>query len=258
VDQTRAARIQTAIAKQARRDGEAVTLVHICRACAALMAASGVSLMLAGTGAMPQVVCVTGELAERLAEIQITCGEGPALQALASGRLVLALDLDSAAAQRRWPAFAPQAHCEQVQAVLAIPLRLGAIIVGVLETCWDAEDWNGAAAMADALGCAEAALLVLLSPQGAWVGAEGPADLAQLLGQAWVHRWAEVHQATGVIAVQLGVDLLEAFTRLRAQAWASDRGLRAVARDVLAHRLYLVPDHPVGPGSQGSSNTEED
>jgi hypothetical protein len=39
--------------------------------------------------------------------------------------------------------------------------------------------------VADALLCAEAALLMLLAPQGrAWVGAEGPAEWEELLAQA--------------------------------------------------------------------------
>ncbi|MFD0630267.1 ANTAR domain-containing protein [Catenulispora yoronensis] len=48
---------------------------------------------------------------------------------------------------------------------------------------------------------------------------------------------AEVHQATGMISVQLGVSLAEALVRLRAHAWAADRLLADVAADVVARRL---------------------
>jgi len=41
--------------------------------------------------------------------------------------------------------------------------------------------------------------------------------------------WAEVHQATGIVSVQLGVGLDEAFVRLRGHAFAEGRVLREIA-----------------------------
>lgn len=51
--------------------------------------------------------------------------------------------------------------------------------------------------------------------------------------------WAEVHQATGMVSVQLGVPLDEALVRLRAYAFADGRSLREVSRDVVARRVRL-------------------
>jgi len=48
-----------------------------------------------------------------------------------------------------------------------------------------------------------------------------------------------VHQATGMISVQLEVSLAEALVRLRAHAYANDRPLNEVAADVVARRLRL-------------------
>jgi hypothetical protein len=52
----------------------------------------------------------------------------------------------------------------------------------------------------------------------------------------------EVHQATGMIIVQLGVSAEIAFARLRAYAFAQNRRLRDVARDVVARRLRFSPE----------------
>jgi hypothetical protein len=52
----------------------------------------------------------------------------------------------------------------------------------------------------------------------------------------------EVHQATGMIIVQLGVTATVALSRLRAYAYANDRRLRDVAADVVARRLRLDTD----------------
>jgi AmiR/NasT family two-component response regulator len=51
--------------------------------------------------------------------------------------------------------------------------------------------------------------------------------------------WAEIHQATGMLAVQLGVGLDEAFVRLRAHADADGRPLRQLAREVVDGHLRL-------------------
>ena len=48
---------------------------------------------------------------------------------------------------------------------------------------------------------------------------------------------AEIDQATGMISVQLDVDIEEAFVRLRAHAYAQDRSLSDVARDVVRRHL---------------------
>jgi hypothetical protein len=47
----------------------------------------------------------------------------------------------------------------------------------------------------------------------------------------------EVHQATGMLIVQMGVSAAMAVTRLRAYAYAHDRRLHDVASDVVERRL---------------------
>jgi hypothetical protein len=56
-----------------------------------------------------------------------------------------------------------------------------------------------------------------------------------------LHR-AEIDQATGMLTEQLGVGIAEAFIRLRAYAYARDRRLSDLARDIVARRLRLRPD----------------
>ena len=50
-----------------------------------------------------------------------------------------------------------------------------------------------------------------------------------------------------MLTVQLGVPVKEAFARLRAYAYAQDRRLADVARDIVARRLRLQGD----PGREG-------
>src|SRR6202012_1490622 len=76
---------------------------------------------------------------------------------------------------------------------------------------------------------ADVATLVVLAVQA---GA-APAPLHELLAGEPAH-WPEVHQATGMVSVRLGVSVDEAFVRLRAHAFADGRSLKAVARDVVS------------------------
>jgi hypothetical protein len=52
----------------------------------------------------------------------------------------------------------------------------------------------------------------------------------------------EVHQATGMISVQLSVTIGEAFARLRARAFADDRPLSELATDVITRRIRFTHD----------------
>jgi hypothetical protein len=63
------------------------------------------------------------------------------------------------------------------------------------------------------------------------------------LGDAASHR-AEVHQASGMVAVQLGLAVADAEARLRAHAYAVDRSVVDVARDIVDRHLRLIDDEP--------------
>ena len=71
------------------------------------------------------MLCVTGPVGERLAELQLTLGEGPCHDVLAAGAPVLASDLGDADSARRWPGFAAEAARAGAGAVFAFPLMAG-------------------------------------------------------------------------------------------------------------------------------------
>jgi hypothetical protein len=100
--------------------------------------------------------------------------------------------------------------------------------------------------LGDALLFADTATLLLLedADQPASDAAEpvwarsGPGGQTAELSR---HR-AEIDQATGMLTEQLGVGIAEAFLRLRAHAYAHDRRLSDLAREIVARRLRLLPD----------------
>jgi hypothetical protein len=72
-------------------------------------------------------------------------------------------------------------------------------------------------------------------------GAIDPGDDDQAWDRSWGNR-AEIHQATGMVVAQLGVSAADALARLRAHAFAEQRLLGDVARDVVARRLCFTED----------------
>lgn len=243
MDKQRSAAVWAAINDRARADGKPVSIDTVCLICAQALRAQGVAVALNGRLPGYEPVCASGSGAYRLMDLHVTLGEGPGLDALAEDRPVLVGDLAEDGTRRRWPMFAPAAVQAGVRAIFAFPLLLGAISVGVLEISRVEAGWLTPQEAADALVFADAALLVQVQVQVQQVDhPEGAAGEPVELRWGTAERWAEVHQATGMIAIQSRTDLSAAFVRLRAHAFADDRSLLAVARDVVARRLRFEPD----------------
>ncbi len=236
-------------AHAAAREGRA-SVADVCAVAVSSAGLSGAWVVAARGGGPDFVMDVTGPVSEQLAELQLTLGEGPCHDVLASAGLVLVPDLGDAESGRRWPAFTAAALQLGACAVFAFPLIVGAIRSGVLGLYRDSVGPLSHGQLGDLLILADVATEMLLSSadggadgRGHVDGRDG-ADGAGLDGQApdlALHR-AEVDQATGMLTVQLGVSAAEAFVRLRAYAYAQDRRLAAVAGDIVARRLRLHRD----------------
>jgi hypothetical protein len=228
---------------------------RICRACVAGSSADGAAMSMLTASVHRETLSATDPTAAILEELQFTLGEGACLEAATSGRPVLVSDLHDHPSTTRWPVFAA-AVAEQtaVRALFALPLQLGTINVGVIDLYRDTPGPLRGHELRDVCAAVDASTLLLL-------GAQIRADVAQngerredgvrpTDGRREDRGWeeglwsdrAEVHQATGMILVQLGIPAQDAFVRLRAYAFAHQRPLSEVARDVVARRLVFTPD----------------
>jgi hypothetical protein len=234
----REARVLAAINEVASAEGVPVGVRHVCMACAAAVQASGVGLYLMGELGLCEPLYVTNPVSEQVAELQVMLGEGPGIGVLGEDHPVLVAALGSASSVRRWPAFAPAALAVGVSAVFAFPLVMGAIAVGALEIHRGREGELTAGELAETLLFAEAVLPRVLDHLSGSDTVEGP----ELPSSGFEYRWAEVHQATGMVSVQLGSDLTVAFVRLRAHAYLTGSRLSQVARYVVERRLRFDPD----------------
>ncbi|GGJ87330.1 GAF domain-containing protein [Pilimelia anulata] len=212
-------------------NGEPVTLAHLAAAAAAVAGVDGAAVAITAGPTARQPIAATDAVAERVEEWHLAFGEGPAVAATAGGGPVIAVDLESPPALARWPAFAPAALTAGVRAVIALPLQVGAIRVGVLTLYRRRAGGLTADELADVLVVADTACVLLLDGADPPDKPDGRSD----------HN-AVVHQATGMILVQAGISAEAAFVRLRAYAYAHDRRLSDVARDVVARRLRFHPE----------------
>jgi hypothetical protein len=248
----RLGRLWKLVAEQAAVRGGQVSVRDVCAAVVPGVQVTGAWLSATRGVEAGHLMWVTDEVSERLAELQLTLGEGPSLDASASGGPALVSDLADGESGFRWPAFTPAASAAGAAAVFAFPLAVGAIRAGVLGLYRDRVGPLSDFQLGDALVFADTATLLLLDAEdqiattadagtGATTGPGGqPAGLA-------LHR-AEIDQATGILTEQLGVNITDAFTRLRAYAYVNDLRLADVARDIVGLRLRLPsdPDLPLG------------
>jgi hypothetical protein len=231
-------RLSTVLAAMA--DGTAAErgsmIDRVCHAAVRLLSLSGAGLALIVDGELRETAGVSGPRVALVQELELMLGEGPCVEAWRTMEPVLEADL-AKPARARWPAFAEAAQRAGAHAVFALPLRLGAIGIGVLVLYRDRAAPLGEEELALGLVLAEVATLSVLGLQ-AGAPAEG---LHRLIADEPAH-WAEIHQATGMVSAQLEIPLDEAFVRLRSHAFADGRPLREIANDVIAGRVRLAED----------------
>lgn len=225
-------RIWGAIGAHAGALGVPVSVRVLCETAALRLPVTGVAVAIRGGFVASEPLCVTDSLSRRLEELQLTIGEGPTLEVLAGARAILIEDLDTPVYLARWPLFAPHAVDIGARAMFVLPLRIGAVRGGVLALYVDRPGRLSAKDLSEAWVFAELALELLFDE---WHGIA--IHDGQPLSSGYFGTRPEVHQATGMISVQLGISVGDAFIRLRARAFAENRPLSELATDVVARRI---------------------
>jgi hypothetical protein len=198
----------------------------ICQVCCDLLPITFASVVLMGTEGVEGITGASDPLAAAIQNEEFTLGEGPATEVRRQGQPVLVSDLGDATSD--WPQFVPAVAGLGVGAIYAIPLRIGAVDLGVLvlgsatPRALAGEELGDSLVLADLIG-----RLVLDLQAG--VASESLAWALDATDSRTV-----VHQATGMIAAQLNVSVAEALIRLRANAFATDRPIDQVATEVVA------------------------
>ena len=205
---------------------------RLCAVAAEVTAVSGAGIMLLSGEAPQGSLCSTDAVSKLIEDLQYTVGEGPCVDAHRDGTITSEPDLADPVVAR-WPGFTPSALHAGARAVFGFPVRVGAVRLGALNLYrarpGPLGDDHHAAALVIA-GVAARAILALQADADPGVVA------AELDDSADFH--LAVHQAAGMVSVQLDVPVVEALVRLRAHAC----------------RSWLPPATPCAPWSCSSCN----
>ncbi len=232
VDPGRTVRVVEACAAQPPGRPE----LRLCEAAAKLLDAAGVGLSLGASDDLLesglQMICAT-DGAQDGETLQFDLGEGPSYTAHRTGGSVQVPDLERDGA---WPAFTEAAARLGLRAVFAFPLRSGPVGLGALTLYQHVAGELTSEQYADALVVSRFALNLLTSLQ-----AGRPPDELDAVFTETLSTSLEVHQASGVVSVQLEISVAAALALLRAHAFAQAAGLADIATQVIEHRLKLDP-----------------
>jgi hypothetical protein len=211
--------------------GAGELIARLCQFAVDEMALSGCALVLMAGAESASMLAGAGRHASTVSGLQMELGEGPCLQAHASGVPVFLPDLAVENANR-WPTFAAAALAAGVHAEFSLPLTVGPDGIGTLDLCRDRPGMLSDEHLADALVTADIARDAVLYQQYT----PGGRGLAELLDTGGTDRIV-IHQATGMIAAQLNDTTSNALARLRAAAFASGRPMYDIAQDVVARQV---------------------
>ncbi|MEX0953553.1 MAG: GAF and ANTAR domain-containing protein [Nitriliruptoraceae bacterium] len=168
--------------------------------------------------------------ADAAADLGFTIGQGPTWDALAAQRPILVVDVGI---DPRWPQAGPAKAQAGVRSVAALPLQVGETTLGTLTLFHDQQATLDRRGAGDLLELAAALTRVLVEHLA---GSDNhSARIVAALTPA-----AVVHQATGMVAIQLDCDLADALARLRGHAYSRELPLANVAAAIVTGALQLA------------------
>ncbi len=211
-------------------------LQRVCRALTSSLSLAGAAVQVITGTSDPVVLGSSDDVSRRLGEIPFEVGEGPCLEAFANARPVLVPDL-LGAGQSRWPGYVTAIRDEGIRASYALPLHAGAVRLGVMEAY---------SASARSLSALEVSVALVLAEVATGCLIDTPTDSAAALLDdrglmKAMERRVEIHQAQGMVTVDLGIGLAEALALMRAHAFSRGVPLLDIARLILAgERIALL------------------
>lgn len=232
---TRAERVSVAFVKITDTlvaDYDVVDLLHaLVEESVGLLDVAAAGLLLADPSGELQVVASTSEESRLVEILQLQAGAGPCVDCYLSGK---AVEVENIAALTEWGEFREAALSQGFRSVHAVPMRvhgrtIGAMgLFGAQEGALTEED----AAIGQAL--ADVATISIMQERTIREAALVNEQLQRALNTRVL-----IEQAKGVIAHTAGVDMDEAFNRLRSHARANSQSLHVTAGRIVDRSLTL-------------------
>jgi GAF domain-containing protein len=194
-----------------------------------LLGAAAAGILLADDRGQLRVIGASTEEVQLLELFQIQNAEGPCLDCFRTGATVRSDNLEG---DGRWPEFAIESARIGYTSVCAVPLRLRELTLGCLNLFMSTSVGLPDDEIALAQALADIASIAILQDQASRQAALREGHLQHALISRIV-----IEQAKGMIAERTGVNMDEAFNRMRTYARNHNRGLTGVAEDMVAGNL---------------------
>jgi GAF domain-containing protein len=203
---------------------------------------TGVAVSTLGDFLGAETVAASDSTAAHVDELQFDLGEGPCWDAMRLARPVLVPDLPRDGTSE-WPAFAQAVAQRDIASLFAFPLMVGPLRFGAVDLYSSKPVTLGATQARQAGALAELVARHVLTR--ALVRAEGGPSSVET-----PHSRRLVHQATGMVLAQLNISATDALLVIQGHAYASERSMMEVARDIVERRLDFSAhgDEGGGPG----------
>jgi GAF domain-containing protein len=198
-------------------------LTGLAERCVSLLDVSAAGVMLAGLGGDLRLVASSSETMRIVETFELQAREGPCLDAYRSGNKVSCDDLT--APPQRWPRFGQVAVEAGFMSTVAVPLRLRDRTVGALNLFKTAALALGEEDLLVARAFADLAAISVLQHRAAIAAQLVNEQLERALSSRVL-----IEQAKGVVFERAGIDMSEAFNRLRGYARSHNLILTEVAQ----------------------------
>jgi len=200
----------------------------LCRAATSMMPdLRGVAVSGYDARGLPHLLAVTDEWTRQVEELHQLIGEGPAVEAYTSGSPVVVSRVSDE--QSRWPGYVAAAADTGLRSVCALPVKLNGVSLGSISLYPQEEGGRGWQEWLDGTYLAAAAAKALMADLDAIEDGLDSGDLGD----------ENIELATGMLAVQLHLNVDEALARMRAYAFSNARGLVQVADAIVDGSLRL-------------------
>lgn len=193
----------------------------------------GAGVSIASSSGMHEPLYASDSVACEIERLQLTLGEGPCIEASATGAPVLATDLTDSRDEesRRWPIFRNEAVRIGARAIFAFPIRIGATYLGTADLYRETAGPLSRPELDRALSLMDEVGLAVLEAPDYFGDADAPAVLNMT-----------VHQAAGRVMAQIDSSIEDALVRLRAAAFAEGLSLTELAADVVQGRRRFAKE----------------
>jgi GAF domain-containing protein len=208
--------------------------------CVEVLDVSAAGLMLLAPEGDLRVMASSSEAMRVVELFELQSDEGPCLDCYRTGEPVVNQRL--AEVNSRWPRLAPVALEAGFQSVHALPLRLRGVIIGALNLFRTDPGALDDADVVAAQAFADVATIAIIQHRAVLEAQVVNEQLNHALNSRIV-----IEQAKGVLAERAGLDMEQAFARLRNHARKHSNRLVNVAQDVIDGTLTpaaLAPPRP--------------